>query len=578
MSQLAIFRNFEALSLLRSRYARQGEFEMWDANLTEDSIRPFKCPEIICDGVPETNVLYPLRDCECLGFMEEVPPVKGFCPQQHFHIMQGVLRQSTEEELCAGNVGCFAGSPPPQTTPLALTGNCDNEDCSTFGVAYLITYVTEHSGIEVESAPSEPSPVYNSSGDSPALNLSWGAAPTGYCITKVRLYRVEVKFEDARSEMPIIGGEWVSVAELPVGTTSYTDDNATADTGYPLTTHDPKPFPAPSGLIGLARTEDGIAVATNNRVFISVPGQPQFTVEGIVNIDDEIKAIVAVGNIIGVFTNHKLYKLKYRITEGLMSVQRETIHRKLPLKSLKSLSVYGTEAFFASEYSLYSWNLAGGYGADVKSELNQLLTPEQWKMTDPDTVVGVAHEYGYLLTSKALCHSIMFKFGDDGTDTRTQQSQMPISYIDADVMGLDEDGHIVYRQGDKTYRWDYREQVFCDRKAIQDSGAREMCTECCPYKVKFYYDSEGKNHFRVARIEWDERSDYSLDVTMREEHFGSVTYVENIKVLSSRGFNIPKFTSAQAHSMEIVGCAAITEIRFATSFADLVSRNQADRA
>jgi hypothetical protein len=152
---------------------------------------------------------------------------------------------------------------------------------------------------------------------------------------------------------------------------------------------------------------------------------------------------------------------------------------------------------------------------------------------------------------------------------------MPISYINPDVFGLDYDGHIIYREGNRMFRWDYREQSFCDDQDIQDSDKRKMCDECCPYTIHLYADSEGKNHFRGMRVEWDECSAYSLELSFRQEHFCKVddlvTQEEPLKILSSRGFNIPYFVSAQAHSARIQGCGTIHEVRFATAYADLVN-------
>ena len=565
-----MFRNFRSVNLLHTRYARRGEFEIWDANLHDNGIRPFACPVVMCEGVGETQSLYPLRDCDCLGFMSEVQPVQGYRPLQHFFIQQGRMRQATEDQLCVGDNGCLAGVPQPDAP--SAQSNCHG--CDGVGVAYTITYVSEHNGILVEGPPSQPSDVVATSGDFPAVVVSFPTPPDDYCLTSMNVYRVESKFEDGMSEMPIVGSEFVLVGTVAATDIVFFDLTSSCNSGYPLTTHDPKVFPAPHGISFITRTEDSVVVADEHRVYISTPGQPQFGTDGVVNIEDEIRCIQSIGNTIFVLTDNYPVKIKYRITEGMLSIKRETIRRRLPLTSYKSVSTYGSRVYFASEYSLYSWDI-GGYGSDVKSTLNELMTPHQWKMIDPNSVVGTAYEYGYMLSSKKLKHSLMLEFGGDGTDTRMMTSLMPISYIDADVMHTDYDGHIIYRQGDKMYRWDYREQSFCDDTALQDSDKRKMCDECCPYTIYLYADSEGKNHFRVMRVEWDECSAYGLELSFRQEHFCKVddlvTQDEPLKVVSSRAFNIPWFVSAQAHSARIKGCGTIHDVRFATAFADLVN-------
>ena len=77
-------------------------------------------------------------------------------------------------------------------------------------------------------------------------------------------------------------------------------------------------------------------MAEKYRLFISEPGRPHFSFDGIVEIEDEIKAIEAIGNTIFVFTNSRPVKVAYRHTDGVMSIDKQTINRHLPLTSVKS--------------------------------------------------------------------------------------------------------------------------------------------------------------------------------------------------------------------------------------------------
>ena len=564
MSNLAVFNNFKSVSLLKSRFARRGAFEVWDANLHDSGIRPFKCPEKICDGSAGMNSIYPLRECECLGFESVVEPIQGFCPDQHFHVISGRLVQNTTNGFCAPSGGCLAGSPQPQ--PVSITGDCSKDDCDIVGFRYVITYVTTHAGVQVESSPSPPSNVLPANAENPAIVLSLPPLPNGFCITNTRIYRTEAKFNDAEGGISPDGSEYLLVATIPSMQFVFVDNVPPCDSAYPLTTHNPKVFPAPENIKFLARTEDGIAVADLNRVYISMAGQPMFSMEGVVNIENEIRCIQAIGNNILVLTDKFPVTISYSVSQGMTSISRKTIRRHLPLTSYKSVSTYGDNVFFASEYSLYTWS-----ASKVRSRISPLLTPEQYKMLDPSSIVGTAYEFGYMLTTKELGHSIMLELEGDDIESRVVNSMMPISYINADTMSLDHDGHIIYTEGNSTYRWDYREQIFC-KKELQDSDERSMCVDCCPYRFRFFYDNEGKNHFAVARIEFDERSGFSVMANFRNEHFGGTENSVDIEVVSSRGFAIPRFLSTQGKSVQVSGCATITEIRMATAYADLVSR------
>ena len=572
MSNLAIFNNFTDVSLITSKFARKGMFEVWDADLHDGAIRPFKCPEVICDGgYGDVGFIYSSPECECLGFANG-PAIQGFCPTQHFTILNGGLYQT--EIVDCDLVFYTAGSPIPPL-PLVVAPIPECGACGASQVAYVTTIVTEHVGMEVEGPPSPPTIGFSTNSDAPNIHLALTPLPAGPAYKAVNIYRTTSSFEEG-SNLPVIGDEWVLVAQVPHTTTTFHDMIPISHTGKPLTTYDPMIFPAPEGILHLTRTEDGIVVADKHRLYISINGQPMFSYDGIVNIEDEIRDIQAVDNNILVLTDKSPVIVSYSNTQGLMSIERETLHRNTPLLNKKSVSRYGDRIYYASEYSLYVWQ-KGRFGSNVNSIITELMTPHQWKILGPETVVGTAHEYGYILTSGKLGHSMMVEVHGDGTDTALQTHLMPISYINAECFSLSHDGHILYKEGDNLYQWDYRDINDCN-PALQDSDTREMCKDCCPYWVRLYFDSEGKNHFRVMRVEFDERSDYSIGVSFDQSHFGGATPLETFDVTSSRGFNIPKFTSAQTHYVTLTGCGTITEVRFATAFADLVSRDNRNLA
>lgn len=571
MTRTVIFNDFKAVTPFRNRY-RRSELEIWDANLHYGDVRPFACPVQACPGevVSDTAMeLYPLPECKCQHFEMLTDPHLGFCGDQHFFVSNGSLRQATSQELCDGLPSCLAGS-PTQKQPPSGSSNCSG--CDGVAMSYVVTYVTEHAGIQVESAPSPPSTPVASSGHIPGTSVSWAAAPPGYCVVATRLYRVESTFEDGESApVPIIGSEFVLVAEFQGGGAgSFTDNVPTSQTGAPLTTYLPSAFPAPQGIKHLTRTEDGIAVADDHRVYISVPGQPQFAFDGVVEIENTVLGIESVRNTIFVFTDNYPVKLVYRITDGIMTIEKSTIRRRLPLKSKKSLSVYNDTVYFSSTYSLYGWDV-NGYGSDITNEIQELITPEQWKNIDPETVTGTAYEFGYIFSSDEIDYSIMLEFGGDRTDTLNQTSFMPISYINGEAFATDYDGHIVYREGDKIYCWDWRKDI-CDFD-IYDNTRATFCEECCPWKIKMYFDNEGKNRFSKMRVEWDKRTAPHLDAAFWHLAFGCEEKVADFEVISSRGFSIPKFSSSQTFVSEVSGCGIMHEIRFATSNQELVSNS-----
>ena len=145
------------------------------------------------------------------------------------------------------------------------------------------------------------------------------------------------------------------------------------------------------------------------------------------------------------------------------------------------------------------------------------MTPDQWKMVDAGSVVGVAYDFGYMLYSKRLKYSLMIEIGQDHSDTINQTSVMPISYVCMDDVATDRSGQIWYRDGTDIYKWDWRRDV-CDVD-IHEPGRQAACEQCCPFTLRLHYDSEGKNSFNVARLEWDNRTADHIDVTIFEGYF-----------------------------------------------------------
>lgn len=567
MSRTVIFNNFKAVKPLLNRF-RRSEYEIRNANLHHGDVRPFACPVEICDSGEEYVQLYSLRECECLGFTYFADPVQGFCKDQHFYLTeQGTLHQATVDELCNGEPTCRAGAPIP--SPVNVNGNCSGSSCDAVGYSYVVTYVTEHAGIQVEGPPSEVTSIV-AGGGTPSATVSWSQPPADYCIVGIRLYRTESTFEDGTTSPSPEGSEYLLVAEFGPSAGSFTDNVRTEDTKYPLTTYEPMNFPAPSSLVALTRTKDGIAVADDCRVYISVAGQPQFGYDGVVEIPEgNVLAMKAIGNTIFVFTDGYHVKIRYSHSQNILTIDKDVIQRNIPLRSRKSLSVYDTRVFFSSTYSLYTWDV-GAYGSDIQAELpHALITPEQWKHLDPDSITGTGYEFGYMFSSDSIDYSIMLEFEGQRTDTINRTSFMPIDYINADTFGVNEDGIITYQEDGKHYTWDWRR---CDCNFdIYDNTRADFCECCCPWYVTLFYDNKGKNRFSKMRVDFDQCSTDKIDAKFYLADFCEKDFIEQFEIVRSRGFSIPKYCSAQQFCVELTSCGIMTEVRLATSMQELVS-------
>lgn len=571
MASNIIFQNIANIQGWRNKYLRaHGIYDIKNANLHYGDIRPFACPEEICQVDKVYKSLYYVPSCPCLGFEDGRKVVEGFCSDQYFFIKNGFLHQATERGLCSGT-SCRAGTPFQSNAPIVSGEGCNDRTCDGIAVSYVITYVSMLSnGKWVEGAPSPPSIPFATKCKAPELTVSWGAPPGGYCIERVRLYRTETEFSDQSPEVQ--SSEWILVGEYDIGTRSAVDSLTSSQTGYPLMTYDPMVFPAPNNLIAIAKTEDGVVVADKHRVYISISGEPMFTWDGVVEVEDEIRWLEAIEDTVYVFTDRRPVIIVYRVAdERLLTINRNTINRNLPLTSVHSVSMYRNEVIFASEYSLYGWS-RNRYGDNIGSKFTPLLTPEQWKNIDPYTVVGTQYEYGYIFSSDKLDYSLMLEFNEDGTDTVLGTSLMPITYINPSAFGIDYEGHIMYNQDGKIWRWDWRRDVCSDFWPF-DHVRPTVCEscECCEWSVKFYYDNEGKNHFNHMRVEWDERSAQNIWVSFHIHEFGrEIERTDEMEIVSSRGFGIPyRNVGYQSCYVHLHGCGIVSQIKVATSAHEL---------
>ena len=628
MGTTAIFRNFTMSNPWRNKYTRARRlYDIWDANLHHGDVRPFACPELVCENVGELTSLYANRSCPCLGFTDGRRVVHGFDTDQYFFLENGYLVETDLQGLCRKQYLCRSGSPfypeRPEVmdVPVCWDGPPDDElkearrfsfnhndtsimevnrasrteamealerkyadktkECDFVSVSYVITYVTQGAGGIVEGAPSPPSLPIAARGDVPGVTVHWEAVPTNYerhCITATRLYRATS--EAAGQNHTPEGVEWVLVKEFRgSGAQTFLDNVPTAETGQPLLTYDPMHFPAPPGLKHIAKSETNLVVADDHKVYVSIPRRPMFTWDGVITVEDTIREMVFMRDSIVILTDDRPVIIQFKDDE-VNSLVRSTVDRHLPLVSKRSVSLMDDKLMFASEYSLYLWNFSAR-GSDIRSVLQPYMTPDQWKSIDPSTVVGTWYEFGYIFSSDKMDFSIMLDLNmGGGSDTQKEISMMPISYIKSpSVFGTDVDGHIVYVEDGNFYRWDYRRDVCEDYKPYENlvPSTCETC-KCCPWEIKLYYNNSGKNHFSHMRVTWDERSAPNLWASFHIEEFGEeIQRSDEMEVISSRAFGIP-YTNVGYRSVyaRVSGCGIMHEVKFATSAQEIAYNSNAN--
>ena len=585
MAQNVIFQNISQMTPWRNKYLRaRGIFEVENVNFHHGDIRPYRCPHKICDLDRNYRSIHPLPKCGCHGYNDGRKLVRGFGRDQYFYVDGGRLRQATERQIC-DREDVLAGSPVPVQAPEVSGPACDGDVCDGVVVSYVFTYLTRlgNNGALVEGSPSPPSDPIVTRANSPGVTVSWEGIPERYAnypIVGVRLYRTEADYSDVQPTVQssewLLVEEWFASDDLDVaGAMSYKDEFETSRTKYPLLTYDPMIFPAPGDLVAATRTTDGIVVADERRIYISVNGQPMFTWDGVVEVEQKIIWLESIGNTIYVFTEKNPINISYSVRGKTFSIEKTVIDRNLPVSSLRSISNYRGRIIFASEYSLYAWS-TDRYGDNIVSVLNPFISPEQWKNLDPDTIVGTQYEYGYIFSSDAIDYSIILEINDDGVDTQIGSNIMKFTYIKNPMsFGLDYEGNIVYCENRELWRWNFRRTpCYNDDFEIFEHVRPLGCGQCgcCQWSIKFFIDNEGKNHFSHMRVEWDERSAPNLWVSFHIHEFGrEIFHTEEMEIISSRGFGLPfKNVGYQSCYVHLRGCGIVHQIKVATSAQELV--------
>lgn len=235
---------------------RSGRIEPWRERCKFGEV-PFAARTVYVSG------------CHALGF-RDVMQMAEVSPDWGRVYVTGRAPYAEEMTIaCNGDV-VFArlGVPAPLNAPSirAAETACSR---SADARAYVYTYVNAWGE---ESAPSPVSGVVTVDDGGVVYISNMASPPTGYLITKIRLYRAVTGFRpyDVKEQKPLT--DFLLVASFPLRR-SYIDSTKMVDLGYPLETS--KVQPPPDGLRNIVSIDDTVRLAgcTTNRVYLSEPFQ-----------------------------------------------------------------------------------------------------------------------------------------------------------------------------------------------------------------------------------------------------------------------------------------------------------------
>jgi hypothetical protein len=288
------------------------------------------------------------------------------------------------------------GVPAPDGLPtVSVTGTAE-EGAAELTTAYVYTFVTQYG----EEGPPSPPSGFVSYQEGQTRNVTLPSSPTGnYAFGAGSLTRIY------RAATGNTGSEFLFVAEVALGTSSYTDDGEDADLGEVLPSTnwyrplDDDPTWAPDGpLQKIVMMPEGFLAGFAGRVVCFSeqylphawdPNNSLVTESNIVTIQDAVFGLV-------VLTETRPYIAVGQIPAA-MALSKLDVDQSCT--SAASAADLGGQVIYASPDGLVS--IAGNQAALIT---DGIITRAQWQEYDPTSIRGVAFENRY------------YAFYDNGVD------------------------------------------------------------------------------------------------------------------------------------------------------------------
>lgn len=244
---------------------------------------------------------------------------------------------------------------------------------------YVYTYVSTFGSVKEESAPSPASAALTIyTGDTVTINAFTAAPTSGYNITHRRIYRLVTGATTDTYQF---------VAEIPVATTSYSDNLTVAQLGEVIGTIG---WDAPpSGLSGLITHPSGALVGfQDNTIYFSEPYYPHaWPTAYAVNVPTKIVGLGIFGTSIVVMTERYPFIVSGSYP-GVMSVERVPILE--PCVSKQSITSDEFGVLYASPNGMV------GIGPSMRGVItSNLFAYNEWKDYHPDLLSGVTTNNQY---------------------------------------------------------------------------------------------------------------------------------------------------------------------------------------
>jgi hypothetical protein len=328
------------------------------------------------------------------------------------------------------------GVPTPTVAPtVSASGGSGTAESRV----YLYTFISMFGAIEEESAPSPTSSILTVlPGGTVSISGLPSTAPTGdYNITKMRIYRAV-----AGTTATV----YLKVADVNIGTTTYSDTKTATQLGGSLQSSSYSP--PPDDLSGLVAMANGILAGfRGNEVYFSEPFIPHaWPIEYSLTVEYPIVAIAAFGESLVVATQGNPFVISGS-TPQAMSQSKVPLYE--PCVSKRSIVSDDTGVMYSSPNGIVK--IAQGFAGLSTSSL---FTRDEWQFYKPASMLGAILDGAYHLFYEDLDNdvrgSLLLDRGEAASALTTTNRHTKAVYVDPETANLyiEEDGQVKSWEGD----------------------------------------------------------------------------------------------------------------------------------
>ena len=328
------------------------------------------------------------------------------------------------------------GVPTPTVAPtVSASGGSGTAESRV----YLYTFISMFGAIEEESAPSPTSSILTVlPGGTVSISGLPSTAPTGdYNITKMRIYRAV-----AGTTATV----YLKVADVNIGTTTYSDTKTATQLGGSLQSSSYSP--PPDDLSGLVAMANGILAGfRGNEVYFSEPFIPHaWPIEYSLTVEYPIVAIAAFGESLVVSTQGNPFVISGSTPQSMSQAKIPLFE---PCVSKRSMVSDDTGVMYASPNGLVK--IAQGFAGLSTSSL---FTRDEWQFYKPATMLGAILDGAYHLfyedVDNNIRGSLLLDRGETSSALTTTNRHTRAVYVDPETANLylEEDGQVKAWEGD----------------------------------------------------------------------------------------------------------------------------------